>query len=180
MSGIRCIRRALGDRLLFVNGMHVSWSAIVSAGLFVAMNPWFSTLFRAIGWRIARLRIGNWPRPLTVILALFILFPAIPLQAQYQRRPAIRTNRTAPAPDVLATAVAGFKGKLRAIDKKAIVIESTDDQVVSFHRSKKTRFLVDEKEVKPQDIPLGSLVTVDASKDSVGELVAVDIIWKKS
>ena len=143
------------------------------------MNPWLNTLFRTIGWRIGRLRPGNWPRPLAVILAIIVLAAAIPLQAQYQRRPAARGNRSAPAPDVLATAVAGFKGKLRAIDKKAIVIESPDDQVVSFHRSKKTRFLVDEKEGKPQDIPLGSLVTVDASKDSAGDLVAVDIIWKK-
>ncbi len=119
---------------------------------------------------------------MAVILALFVLAAAIPLQAQYQRRPANRGtgSRSAPGPDVLASAVAGFKGKLRAIDKKTIVIDSTDDQVVSFHRSKKTRFLVDEKDVKAQDIPLGSVVTVDASKDSVGELVAVDIIWKKS
>ncbi len=116
---------------------------------------------------------------MAVILAIVVLAAATPLQAQYQRRPAARGNRSAPTPDVLATAVAGFKGKLRAIDKKAIVIESPDDQVVSFHRSKKTRFLVDEKEGKAQDIPLGSLVTVDASKDSVGDLVAVDIIWKK-
>ncbi len=53
--------------------------------------------------------------------------------------------------------------KLRAIDKKAIVIQSTDDQVVSFQRSKKRRFLADEKELKPQDTPLGSLVTVNAN-----------------
>jgi hypothetical protein len=180
MSGVPCIPRAPGHRLVFVNGMHLSWSSVVSAGLFIAMNPWSNTLFRAIGWRIGRLRPGNWPRPLTVIVAMFVVAAAVPLQAQYGRRPAARgNNRTAPAPDVLATAVAGFKGSLRAIDKKAIVIESADDQVVSFHRSKKTRFLADEKAVKPQDIPLGSLVTVNASKDSVGDLVAVDIIWKK-
>ena len=115
--------------------MDVFWPAIVSAGLLVAMKPWSTTLFRAIWWRIARPRPGTWKRPLAVI----------------------------PAPDVLATAVAVFTGKLRAIDKKAIVIESTDDQVVSFQRSKKRRFLADEKELKPQDIPLGSLVTVNAS-----------------
>ena len=178
---MHCIQRAPGHRLVFVNGMHLSWSAVVSAGLFIATNPWSNTLFRAIGWRIGRLRLGNWSPPLALILAIIVIVATIPLQGQYQRRPATagRGDRTAPAPDVLATAVAGFKGKLRAIDKKAIVIESTDDQVVSFHRSKKTRFLADEKEVKPQDIPLGSLVTVDASKDSVGDLVAVDIIWKK-
>lgn len=181
MSFLPCILRAPRYRLVFVNGMHLSWSSIVSAGLFVATNPWSRTFFRTIGWRIARIRLAHWPRLLTAMLLVFVLAAAIPLQAQYQRRPSsARTSRSAPAPDVLATAVAGFKGKLRSIDKKGIVIESTEDQVVSFHRSKKTRFLADEKEVKPQDIPLGSMVTVDASKDSVGDLVAVDIIWKKS
>ena len=146
------------------------------------MNPWSGTLFRATLWRIGRSKAVNWQRPLALLLALFVLAGSIPLQAQYQRRTSSRAggSRSAPAPDVLASAVAGFKGKLRAIDKKTIVIESGDDQVVSFHRSRKTRFLADEKEVKPQDIPLGSLVTVDASKDSVGDLTAVDIIWKKS
>lgn len=66
------------------------------------MNPWSNTLFRAISWRIGRLRPGNWPRPLAVILAMFVVAATIPLQAQYQRRPAVRGNRTAPAPDVLS------------------------------------------------------------------------------
>ncbi|MEO8126413.1 MAG: hypothetical protein ABJF23_17060 [Bryobacteraceae bacterium] len=146
------------------------------------MNPWSTTLFRAILWRIGRLKPGNWQPPLAVVMAVLVLVASLPLQAQYQRRTSSRGSgsRSAPAPDVLASAVAGFKGKLRAIDKKEIVIESGDDQVVTFHRSKKTRFLADDKQVKPQDIPLGSLVTVDASKDSVGDLMAVDIIWKKS
>ena len=148
--------------------MHVFWPAIVSAGLLVAMKPWSTTLFRAIWWRIARPRPGTWTRPLAVIPApFFVVASVIQLLAPYQRRrnavPQQGGRRSAPAPDVLATAVAGFKGKLRAIDKKAIVIESTDDQVVSFQRSKKRRFLADEKELKPQDIPLGSLVTVSAS-----------------
>jgi hypothetical protein len=53
-----------------------------------------------------------------------------------------------------------------------------DDQIVTFHRSRKTRFLANDKPIKPEEIPLESLVTVEASKDSVGDLVAVDIIWK--
>jgi hypothetical protein len=86
----------------------------------------------------------------------------------------------APPTDVLAGAVASFKGKLKVVDKKQIVIESGEEQIVLFHRSKKTRFLAGEKAVKPEEIPLEAVVTVEASKDSVGDLVAVDIIWKKS
>jgi len=151
--------------------------------MFIVMNPWSNTIFRTIGYWLARVAPKNWSRPLAVILALFVVFGTLPMKAQMQRRPSRSGSRgaagTLPS-DVLAGAVVSFKGKLRAVDKKGIVIESSDEQIVTFHRSKKTRFLADEKPVKPEEIPLETMVTVDASKDSVGDLVAVDIIWKKS
>ena len=146
------------------------------------MNPWSNTLFRAIGCWIARIAPRNWSPPLAVALALLLLAGTLPLQAQMQRRPNRAGNKSSSAPptDVLAGAVASFKGKLKVVDKKQIVIESGEEQIVLFHRSKKTRFLANEKTVKPEEIPLETVVTVDASKDSVGDLMAVDIIWKKS
>jgi hypothetical protein len=145
------------------------------------MNPWFNTLFRAIGCWLARIAPRNWSPPLAVALAVLLLAGTLPLQAQMQRRPSRAGNKGgAPPTDVLAGAVASFKGKLKVVDKKQIVIESAEDQIVLFHRSKKTRFLADAKAVKAEEIPLETVVTVDASKDSVGDLVAVDIIWKKS
>ena len=128
----------------------------------------------------ARAASKNWMRPAALALALFLLSGSAPLEAQYRRRPAQGSSARKAGTDVLATAVASFKGKLRAVDKKEIVIQSEEDQTVTFHRSKKTKFLSGGKEIKPEDIPLESVVTVDASKDSVGDLVAVDVIWKKS
>jgi hypothetical protein len=161
--------------------MHLSWSSVFSAGIFIAMNPWSNTLFRVIGCWLARIAPRNWSRPLAVVLAVLVLAGTLPLQAQMQRRPSRAGNKGgAPPTEAFAAAVATFKGKLKAVDKKEIVIESAEDQTVSFHRSKKTRFLADEKPIKPEDIPLETVVTVEASKDSVGDLVAVDIIWKKS
>jgi hypothetical protein len=134
---------------------------------------------------MVRIAPKHWSRRLTAIPTVFVMLAILPMQAQaqMQRRPGRSGNKNSGSPpptDVLATAVAKFTGKLRALDKKEIVIVSEDDQIVSFHRSKKTRFLADEKEIKPQDIPLESQVIVEASKDSVGDLIAVDIIWKKS
>jgi hypothetical protein len=143
------------------------------------MNPWSNTLFRAIGCWLARMAPRNWSPPVAVVLAVLVLAATLPLQAQMQRRPSRAGNLGNVPPDVLATAVATFKGKLKVVDKKQIVIESAEDQIVLFHRSKKTRFLANEKPVKPEVIPLETVVTVEASKDSVGDLVAVDIIWKK-
>jgi hypothetical protein len=168
-------------RLVVVNGLHLSWSSVVSAGIFVAMNPWSSTLFRAIACWAARVSSRSWVRPAAIGLALFLVFGSAPVEAQSRRRPAQGSGSGARTPDtdVFAAAVASFKGKLRAVDKKDIVIQSDDDQTVTFHRSKKTKFLSGTKEIKPEEIPLESAVTVDASKDSVGDLVAVDVIWKK-
>lgn len=120
-------------------------------------------------------------RPAAIALALFLVFGSEPVQGQYRRRPTQGSGSGARTPDtdVLAAAVASFKGKLRAVDKKDIVILSEEDQTVTFHRSKKTKFLSGTKEIKPEEIPLESVVTVDASKDSVGDLIAVDVIWKK-
>ena len=163
--------------------MHLSWSSVFSAGMFIAMNPWSNTLFRAIGCWLARITPKNWSRPLAVILAFFLVLGTLPMQAQMQRRTGRSGGRGsggALPTDVLAGAVVSFKGKLRAVDKKSILIESSEDQIVTFHRSKKTKFLAGDKSVKPEEIPLETIVTVDASKDSVGDLVAVDIIWKKS
>ena len=150
--------------------MHFSWTSLVSAVLFVAMNPWAKNLLQTIVSRMSRY--------IPLILALAVVLGTIPLQAQ--RRYSRGSDHSAPPSDVMSAAVAKFAGTLRVIGNKEIVIEAADDQLVTFHRSKKTRFLLDEKSIKPQDIPVGSPVTVEASKDSVGDLIAVDIIWKKS
>lgn len=165
---------------MFVNDLHLSWSSVLSAGIFVAMNPWSSTLFRAIACWTARATSKHWVRPAAIAMALFLAFGCVRVEAQYrQRRPSQGSGARTPDTDVLAAAVASFKGKLRVVDKKDIVIQSDEDQTVTFHRSKKTKFLSGTKEIKPEEIPLESMVTVEASKDSVGDLVAVDVIWKK-
>jgi hypothetical protein len=143
----------------------------------VALNPWSNTLFRAIGCWIARKMPRTGVKPVALVLALLLVLGSLPVRAQTQRRPG-RKGTSGPSGDILAAAVAKFSGKLKAVDKKEIVIASVDDQIVTFHRSRKTRFLANDKPVKPEEIPLESLVTVEASKDSVGDLVAVDIIWK--
>ena len=133
------------------------------------MNPWSNTLLRALACRISRY--------FPVLLASIVVLATVPLQAQRRYG---RGDYSAPPPGVMSAAVAKFTGKLRVVDRKEIVIEASDDQLVTFRRSKKTRFLLNEKPVKPQDIPLESLIIVEAGKDSVGDLVAVAIIWKKS
>jgi len=85
------------------------------------------------------------------------------LLAQYYPRP----RRGVPGtPNPSAYNVAGsFHGKLKDLSKKEIMIETEDGQMVSFHRSGKTKFLKGTQSIKASDIDLETLVTVDAGED---------------
>ena len=86
------------------------------------------------------------------------------LLGQYYPRP--RRGVAPGTPNPSAYNVAGsFHGKLKDLSKKEIMIETDDGQIVSFHRSGKTKFLKGTQSIKPSDIDLETLVTVDASED---------------
>lgn len=92
-----------------------------------------------------------------------LLAVSIPTQAQYGRRRTL-APRTTGIPG--ATNVEGtFRGTLKQLDKKQIVIENEDEQTVVIRRSKKTKFFKDNNEIKASAIDLNSKVTVEATQD---------------
>lgn len=58
-----------------------------------------------------------------------------------------------------------FHGTLKFLDKKEIVLDTTEGQSAVIRRSGKTKFLLGGKETKPAQIPLGAVVSVDAIQD---------------
>lgn len=63
--------------------------------------------------------------------------------------------------------VAGtFHGTLKRLSNKEIVIQNDEDQTVVIRRSRKTKFLMDDKEIKASAIALNTLVTVEAAEDN--------------
>jgi hypothetical protein len=74
------------------------------------------------------------------------------------------------------TPLADFKGTLKVIDKKEILIATEGEQVLTFVRTKKTKFFVGKKEVKPDELAIGEPVTVEGFKDSVGDMKAENVI----
>ncbi len=112
---------------------------------------------------------------LRVVLLLGIVFPAL-LPAQYPYSYP-RTRRVAPGtPNPPAYNVAGsFHGKLKDLSSKEIMIETDDNQTVSIHRSRKTKFLKGTQSIKASDIDLETMVTVDASEDPDLKLTAVSV-----
>jgi len=115
---------------------------------------------------------------LRAVLLLGIVLPAIVL-AQYPYNypyPQTRRNGTPGTPHPPAYNVAGsFHGKLKELNSKEILIETEDDQTVSIHRSRKTKFLKGKESIKASDIDLETMVTVDASEDVDLKLTAVSV-----
>jgi hypothetical protein len=73
------------------------------------------------------------------------------------------------------TPLVTMRGALRLIDKKKIAIDASEDQILTFKRSKKTRFLNGAKEIKPDDFPDGAAVVIEASRAMNGDYDAVNV-----
>jgi hypothetical protein len=68
-----------------------------------------------------------------------------------------------------------FRGKLKLLNNKEIVIENDSKQMVLIRRSHKTKFLRNNLEIKSSDIDLETPVTVDATESASVSLLAVNV-----
>jgi hypothetical protein len=73
------------------------------------------------------------------------------------------------------TPLVTMRGALRIIDKKKIAIDASEDQILTFKRSKKTKFLKGTKEIQPDDFPEGAAVVIEASRAMNGDYDAVNV-----
>ena len=64
---------------------------------------------------------------------------------------------------------------LKDLSSKQITIQTDDDQIITIHRSRKTKFLKGTQTIKPSDIDIETPVTVDASEDVDLSLTAVSV-----
>ncbi len=103
-----------------------------------------------------------------------VLLIATGLQAQYRSRRGGRGTATENAP-ALKGVIVTFHGALKKLTKKEILIQSDDNQLLTFRCSKKTKFLGTDGEIKATDIDLESPVTVSASEDTDLKLMAVSV-----
>ncbi|HLJ15514.1 MAG TPA: hypothetical protein VKV15_13520 [Bryobacteraceae bacterium] len=75
--------------------------------------------------------------------------------------------------------LAEFHGTLKSIAKNKILVVTGEDQVIVFHRDKRTRFLIDGKEIKADAVPSKSPVTVQAAPTPWGDPDAINVIVGK-
>ena len=110
-----------------------------------------------------------------IVCLLLVVVPGLLFgQYGYPRR----TRRTAGPNNGVpsgVTPLVTMRGALRLIDKKKINIDASEDQILTFKRSKKTRFLSGTKEIKPDDFPDGAAVVIEASRAMNGDYDAVNV-----
>src|SRR6266568_1768755 len=73
------------------------------------------------------------------------------------------------------TPLVSMRGALRVLDKKQIIIDAGDEQVVTFRRTKKTKFLKGAKEIPESEFHPGASVLIEASRERDGEFDAVNV-----
>jgi len=109
--------------------------------------------------------------------ALALLLAPLILRAQYPypRTRGPRGTTAPPGASVPKGVIIVFKGKLKVLDKKKIVIETEDGELLTFKLTGKTKFIGDGKTVKPAEIDLETPLAVDATQDPDASLLAVNV-----
>jgi len=111
-------------------------------------------------------------------LALAIGLPAVAWsQTGYPyprtRRSGTRANPTAPASGAPNPT---FEGTLKMLSHKEIVIQLQSEQTLTIRRDRKTKFLENEKEIKPENIAVGTPLAVDVKEDLDLKPMAVRVV----
>jgi hypothetical protein len=73
------------------------------------------------------------------------------------------------------TAAGIFRGKVKQLNNKEIVIENDAKQMVSIRRSRQTKFFKDDQPIKSSDIDLETPVTIDAREAANVSLLAINV-----
>jgi len=116
-----------------------------------------------------------WLKPNIIVLPVLLLLLPATLPGQGRSRGTRRGTSPATAPAPYKGVTATFEGRVRNLDKKKIVIETDDKQLVTIRLSCKTKFLKNDQPIKPSDIDMDSFVSVDASEDTDLSLLAVSV-----
>ena len=119
------------------------------------------------------------PSKIRIICLLLLVVPGLAL-AQYgipygYPRPVRRGVGPNNGGPNSVTPLVTMRGSLRLIDKKKIAIDASEDQILTFKRSKKTRFLKGGKEIQPDDFSDGATVVIEASRAMNGDYDAVNV-----
>jgi hypothetical protein len=100
---------------------------------------------------------------------------ALGLEAQHGRRAGGSADSAARAPSPLRGVIISVHGKVKDLNKKAIVVLDDDNKLMSLRHTSKTKFYRDGKQIKSFEIDLESVVTVDVSEDNDLKFLAIAV-----
>lgn len=109
------------------------------------------------------------------VAAAILVCVMLPLvEGQYSRgRRGGGTTTSSPVP--LKGLVVTFHGALKKLNKKELLMQSDDNQLLTMRCTRKTKYLDADGEIKPSEIDLESRVAVDASEDNDLKLMALKV-----
>jgi hypothetical protein len=99
-----------------------------------------------------------------ILAILGVIAPAMVL-AQYYPRPIRGIAPGTPKPGAYKDVAGSFHGKLKDLSNKEIMIETADSQILTIHRSRKTKFFKGTQSIKPSEIDIETPITVDATEE---------------
>jgi hypothetical protein len=112
-----------------------------------------------------------------VAITLLLLLPVLLAgQGGYGRARRSGPRITPGAADASKGVAVTFRGKLKDLDKKNVVIETEEDQTVSMRITGKTKFLKNDQAIKPSQIAPGTPISIDATEDTDLSIVALNVI----
>jgi hypothetical protein len=119
----------------------------------------------------------------SLLLLQVLIAPAFgqsrgPAQQSKQRSSSSSAKDRSKAPAKAAeteTPLVTMRGTLKTIDKKEIVLETAEEQVLPLRRAKKIKFLKDSKEIPEREFQAGTSVMVEVRREPTGELSAVNV-----
>jgi hypothetical protein len=118
------------------------------------------------GRQMKRRRIQIWCLLLGIVPALVFA-----QSGRTRRRGSSGQDISGASPEV------NIHGSLRSISRKDIVIDTGDDRILTFKRTRKTRFFKGTKEIRTEDFPDNAQVSVEAVRAVNGDLEAVSVYW---
>lgn len=159
--------------------MHVPWNwwSVLAAAPYIlegVTHPYTQRAWYDVkkAWRV-----GSTALVLTVVLGSAPVLMEAQSRSGGQQRSRQQSGGGLKQNPAQVPIVAGdFKGTLRSIERKRLRLDVGEDQSVEFVRDHKTKFLRGDQEVTAKEIPEGSTVTVEATKHTSGDLIALKVV----
>lgn len=83
-------------------------------------------------------------------------------------------------PDTTKGPLPNFRGKLKSMDNKTILLALDDDRTMIFKRNDKTKFFKNGDEIKKPKFDEGDQISVEGPEDGAGNMIAVNVYWEKA